>query len=170
MVFVFVDQLAVFAAGLRRIDDDVFFEVENTFELIDGQVEQQAHATGNAAVVPDVRDGARQFYVAHAFATNFAVRDFDAATVADDAFVPNRFKFTAVALPVFGRTEDPFAEQAVALRTQGPVVDGLGFFDFAVRPLTNAIRRCQLDANCFEVGVDFVRHRFIFLFYARKPG
>jgi hypothetical protein len=43
----------------------------------------------------------------------------------------------AVALVVLDRPEDLRAEQAVALRLEGAVVDRLGLLDLAVRPLAD---------------------------------
>src|SRR4029077_4219895 len=50
------------------------------------------------------------------------------------AAVTDALVLAAVALPVLHGAEDALAEQAVALRLEGPVVDGLGLGDLAPRP------------------------------------
>src|SRR5207245_10504640 len=60
--------------------------------------------------------------------------DLHPASVADDAAVADALVLAAVTLPVLHRAENALAEQPVALRLEGPVVDGLGLGDFAPRP------------------------------------
>jgi hypothetical protein len=43
--------------------------------------------------------------------------------------------------------EDLRAEESVALRLEGAVVDGLGLFDFAIRPGTDHLRRGESDLD-----------------------
>ena len=81
-----------------------------------------------------------QLDVAHPLAADLCPGDLDAAAVADLALVADLLILAAVALPVLRRPEDSFAEQAVPLRLQGPVVDRLRLFDFAVRPFADHIR------------------------------
>jgi hypothetical protein len=66
-----------------------------------------------------------------------AQRDFDAALLADDALVLHALVLAAQAFVVLDRAKDAGAEQAVALRLEGPVVDGLRLFDLAERPRKN---------------------------------
>jgi hypothetical protein len=87
-----------------------------------------------------VRDRRGQLDVAHALAADLRQRDFDAALVADDALVLHALVLAAQALPVLDRTEDARAEQAVALRLEGAVVDGLGLLDLAERPGPDLLR------------------------------
>src|SRR5207245_7495997 len=67
-------------------------------------------------------------------APHLGERHLDAAAVADHAAIANPLVLAAVALPVFHRSEDPLAEQPVALRLEGAVVDGLGLGHFTPRP------------------------------------
>ena len=67
--------------------------------------------------------------VRHAFTADLRAGDFDATLIADDALEAHTLVFAAVALPVTGRAEDLFAEQTVALRFEGAVIDGLGLGD-----------------------------------------
>ena len=53
--------------------------------------------------------------MAHPFPADFGAGDLDAALVADLAFVADPLILAAVALPVLGRPEDAFAEEAVPL-------------------------------------------------------
>jgi hypothetical protein len=79
--------------------------------------------------------------VAEALAAHLGLDDLDAALLADDPAVLHALVLAAVALVVLHRPEDLRAEQAVALRLEGAVVDGLGLLDLAVRPLADLLRR-----------------------------
>ena len=60
----------------------------------------------------------------------------------------------AQAFPILYRTEDACAEQAVALRLEGAVVDRFRLRDLAVRPRPDLIRRrdTDLDLVGFDLG------------------
>src|SRR5262249_24549320 len=76
--------------------------------------------------------------------------DLDAALVADDAGELHALVLPARALVVLGGPEDTRAEQAVPLRLERPVVDGLRLLHLAVRPVANLLGRGQLDADRIE--------------------
>jgi hypothetical protein len=42
--------------------------------------------------------------------------DLNAAAIADNPFIPDRFELSAVTFPFFGGPEDPFTEKAVFFR------------------------------------------------------
>ena len=127
------------------VDDDVLLVVEDGAERRDRQVEEQAHAARDGAVEPDVGNGAGQLDVAHALAAHLEVGDLDAAAVADDALVADGLELAAVALPFLGGAEDALAEEAVLLRAQGAVVDGLGLLHLAVAPGPDHVRAGEAD-------------------------
>jgi hypothetical protein len=79
----------------------------------------------------------------------------DAALLADDALVADALVLAAVALPVLGRTEDALAEEAVALRAERAVVDGLRLQDLARGPGADLLRGGEADLDGVE-GVDVV--------------
>ena len=89
----------------------------------------------------------------------FALGDLDAAAVADLALIADALVLAAVALPVLGGTKNPLAEQAVALRLQGAVVDGLRLLDLAVGPLANLLRggEADFDRNSENVVSSMIR-------------
>jgi hypothetical protein len=64
----------------------------------------------------------------------FCQRDFDAAFLADDAFVLHPLVLAAQALVVLHWTEDARAEQAVTLGLERPVVDRFRLLDLTERP------------------------------------
>src|SRR2546428_14138404 len=70
----------------------------------------------------------------HALGPDLGPRRRHAAAVADHAAIADALVLPAVALPVLHRTEDALAEQAVPLRLERAVVDGLGLGHFAPRP------------------------------------
>src|SRR5271168_3802996 len=57
----------------------------------------------------------------------------------------------AEALPVGYGAEDAGAEQAIPLRLEGAVVDGLRLGDLAMRPAPDFFRRRQADADGIEI-------------------
>src|SRR5262249_38646104 len=100
---------------------------------------------------PDMRAGTRQFDVAQAFAAHARECDFHAAFVADHAAVLHALVLAAQALPVLRGPEDSRAKQSVALRLEGPIVDGLGLGDFAVGPAPDLFRRSQRNTDGIEI-------------------
>ena len=149
LVIELLEQLG--AGVLVHPGDDVLGEVEDALQVARADVEEDAEAAGRALEVPDVADGAGQLDVAHALAAHLGARDLDAALVADDALVADALVLAAVALPVPRGTEDALVEEAVLLRAQGAVVDGLGLGDLALRPVAHLVRGRQRDADGVEV-------------------
>ena len=84
------------------------------------------------------------------FTANFGLNDFDAALFADDATVLHALVLAAITLVILHWTENLGAEQSVALRLEGTVVDGFRLFYFAEGPLTNLLRRSQRNPDSRE--------------------
>src|SRR5690606_13275201 len=100
---------------------------------------------------PDVGDRRGQLYMAHALAAHLLERHFDAALLAHDALVLHALVLAAQAFVVLDRAEDARAEQTVALRLEGPVVDGFRLLDLAVGPRADAFGAGDRDADLVEV-------------------
>src|SRR5215216_923428 len=126
-------------------------EVQDLLELLRSHVDQVADAAWDALEEPDMGDRRGQVDVAHALAAHLGARDLDAAALADDALVPDSLVLAAVALPVFGRTEDALAEEPVLLGLQGAVVDRLRLGDLAVAPAPDLLRGGEPDLDCVEI-------------------
>ena len=150
-LLLFLDDLALFDRSFAGLDHHVSLEVQHRFQVAQRDVEDVADAAGQALEEPDVRAGRSQFDVAQALAANLGQRDFHAALVADDAAVLHALVLAAQALPVGDRAENPGAEQAVALRLEGAVVDRLRLGYFAVRPAANLFRRGEADPDGVEI-------------------
>ena len=90
--------------------------------------------------------------VTHALAAYFSSRDLDAALVAYDALVPYALISAAVALPVLRRSKYSFAEQAVLFGLKRSVVNRLGLFNLAVRPLEYLLGRSKSYLYSIEIG------------------
>jgi hypothetical protein len=73
-----------------------------------------------------VRNGRHQSDVTHTITKYFFLGDLNTAAVANDAFVPNTFVFTAMALIIFNRTKNTLAKQTITLGFVGTVIDGFG--------------------------------------------
>src|SRR5687767_5836342 len=97
--------------------------------------------------------GRGQFDVAHALTANLGEGDFDAALLADHAAVLEALVLAAKALVVLDRPEDLGAEQAVALRLEGTVVDGLRLLHFTVGPRADLLGRSEPDLDRVELLV-----------------
>lgn len=133
--------------GGARVKNDVRGEVKNAFERSRRHIEKKPHARGNTFEIPDVTDGSGKFNVPHAFASNFRASDFNAAAVADGAFVTNAFIFAAVTFPIASGSENTFAKETVAFGLESAIVNGFGLFNFAVRPKADFIGRGKADAH-----------------------
>ncbi len=140
-VLILGDDLLLLQGGLAGIEDNVAVEVEHLLEIIHGHVEKGADLGRQRLEEPDVGDGSGELDVAHAFAAHLGGDDLDAALFADDAAVLHALVLAAVALVVLHGAEDLGAEETVAFRLEGAVVDGFGLFDFAVRPFADDLRR-----------------------------
>ena len=146
-VFFFGQDLVLGQRAVAGIGDDVAGEVQDLFEDAGADIEEQTHAGRDALEIPDVAAGRGELDMAHALAADLGARDLDAAAVADLALVADLLILAAVALPVLGGPENALAEQAVALRLQGTVVDGLRLLYLAVGPLADHFRRSDADLD-----------------------
>src|SRR6202167_3624389 len=152
-----LDDFALFYWSVAGLDNHIGLEVKDGFKIAQRDIEQVADAAGQSFEEPHVRTGRSQLDMSQAFAANFRERDFHAALVADHAAVLHALVLAAQTLPVGYRTKDAGAEQAVPLRLEGAVVNGLRLGDFPVRPASDFFRRCQADLDGIEIG-DRVLH------------
>src|ERR1700688_46563 len=97
-----------------------------------------------------MRDRCGQFDMAHALAPDPGQRHFDRALFADDALVLHALVLAAQALVVLDRPENARAEQAVALRLEGTVVDGLRLLYLAVGPRQDLLRARDRNPDLVE--------------------
>jgi len=152
-------KLAILALGqqflglqrsLTRIGDDVAFEVQDLLEFLEGHVEKGADARRQRSQEPDMGDGRGKVDMAHPLAAHLGLDHLDAALFADDAAMAHALVFAAVTFVVLGRTEDFRAEQPIAFRLEGPVVDGLGLLDLAMRPRPDHLGRRDRNSDRVE--------------------
>ena len=135
-----LDDLALADGRVAGIDDDVALEIEHALEVAQRDVEQVADTRRQSLEEPHVRAGRSQLDVAQALTADLGDGDFDAALVADDAAVLHALVLAAEALPVGDRAKDAGAEESVALRLEGAVVDGFRLGDLAMRPAADFLR------------------------------
>ena len=100
--------------------------IDNAFKRTRRHIKHEPDTAGHALEEPDMRHRNRKFDVPHAFSSDLGLCNFDAAAVADDAFVLYPFIFTAIAFPVLLRSENPFAEETAFFRLETSVIDRLG--------------------------------------------
>src|SRR5205085_6382549 len=125
---------------VARIDHDVRLEVEHLLQLPQRDVEQVTDAAGQAFEKPDVRARAGEIDMTQPLAPYFRLSYFDPALIADHAAVLHPFVFAAETLPIRYGAEDARAEESVALRFEGPVVDCFGLGHLTMRPLPDFFR------------------------------
>src|SRR5262249_26280069 len=135
-------------------------------EIRNLDIQKGGDAGGGFAEEPDMRDRYGQFDMAHTFTANLGLRDFNAAAVADNAFVLHPLVFTAITLPVTDRAENPFTEQTISLGLERPIVNGFRLTNFAIRPRKNLLGAGQTDPNCVKIRkIQFFIG--LFLFFSR---
>ena len=144
------EELAALEVGHSGLDHHVGLEVQGPLDLAQGHVEHQPDARRQGLQVPDVRHRARELDVAHALAPDLGERDLHPALLAHDAAVLQALVLPAQALVVLDRAEDLGAEQAVALRLEGAIVDRLRLLDLAKRPRPDLLRRGEPDPDRLE--------------------
>ena len=131
--------------SLAGIDDDVVLVINHAFELPRAHVKHEPEPRRHALIEPNVRNGHRQFDMAHTFTANPGECDLDTATVANHAFVLNPLIFSARAFPVARRTKNSLAEKSALLRFKGAIINCLWIFDFSLAPRSHRVAR--RDAN-----------------------
>src|SRR6266705_1803272 len=89
--------------------------------------------------------------MAEPLAPHLRLGDFDTALVANHPAVFHAFVFPAETLPICYRAEDARTEQAITLRLERTVVDGLRLRHFTMRPLANLFGRGQRNTNSLEI-------------------
>ncbi len=99
-----------------------------------------------------MRAGRRKLDVAETLATDFGECNFNAALVADDSAVLHALVLAAETLPIGYGAEDAGAEESIALRLEGAVVNGFRFGDLAMRPAPDSLWRRQGDPDAVEVS------------------
>ena len=138
-VIVLGHDLAAVERGHAGLGHHIGFEIKYAFDVAQGHVQHHAETAGQGLEEPDVGDRRGQFDMAHAFAANLGQGHLDAAFFADHAAVLEALVLAAQTLVILDRTEYLGAEQTIALRLEGPVVDRLRLLDFAVGPGTNLL-------------------------------
>ena len=150
-IILFREELERLERGQPRLEHDVVLEIENALEVLQRHVEQEADARRQRLQEPDMRDRRGELDMAHALAPDLGERHLDAALLADDALVLHALVLAAQALVILHRAEDARAEQPVALRLEGAIVDRLGLLDLPIRPGQNLLRTRNADADLVEV-------------------
>src|SRR5487761_443257 len=87
----------------------------------------------------------------HALAAHLGASYLDTTLIADDALETDALVFAARAFPVLRRTKDALAEQAVLLRAQGAIVDGLRLRHLAIAPRANLLGAGQADTDGVKI-------------------
>src|ERR1700724_1582553 len=86
----------------------------------------------------------------HALAPHPRQGHLNAAFLADDVLIFHPLVFTAQALVVLDRTEDPGAEKSIAFGFEGAVIDCLRLFNLAEGPGQNLLRARDRNLDLIE--------------------
>ena len=89
--------------------------------------------------------GSRKLNVTHSLATNLLRRHFNAALLADLAFITHAFILSAKTFPVLCRSEYLLTEKTVLFRAERAVVYGLRLCNLAMRPASYHFGRGKPD-------------------------
>ncbi len=93
--------------------------------------------------------------MAHPLPPHLGQSHFHSAFLAHHAAMLETLVLTAKTFVILDRAEDLGAEQSIALRLEGPVIDGFGLLHFAAAPGPDHLRRSQTNADSVEI-LDFV--------------
>ena len=102
--------------------------------------------------------------MSHPFPADLLFSHFNTTSVADDATIADSLVFSAMAFIVLSRTENLLTEQTILLRLVSSIVDGFRLQDLSGRPCFDIFRRCECDADSFEIAfnlVFFIKSRHI---------
>ena len=151
VILLVAEQLANFQIRSAVVDHHEGLEVEHALDIPKGHIEKQANPGRQGLQEPDVRDGAGQLDVAHALPAHLGQGHFHATLFANHAAMLQALVLPAEALVVLDGPENAGAEKAVALRLEGPVVDGFRLLHFPEGPGTNHFRGRQADAQGIKI-------------------
>ena len=133
-ILLFSQDLITFQVGHPAFDNHIGFEVQNTFDIAQRHIQQQADTGRQRFQEPNVGGRRGQFDVAHALTTHFGLGHFNAALLTDNTTVFQALVLTAQALVIFYWPKDTGAEKAVTLWFERTVVNGFRLFNFTKRP------------------------------------
>ena len=128
-IFFFSQQLLWLERGQSRFSDDVALKVQHALNVFQRHVEQRRDTGWQRFQEPDVSHRRGQLNVSHPLTTDFCERDFHTAFLTDNTAILDPLILTAKTLIVLDRSENPRAEQTVALRLERPVIDRLWLLD-----------------------------------------
>ena len=121
------------------IDDDVTLIVYNRVKFLGSQSQQVTNLVGQRAEIPDVCYRHNKLDVTAALTAHLLLGDLNTTPIAHDVAIANALVLTAMALIVLYRTKDALAEETVALRLIGTVVDSLGLEHLSLRVTQNVV-------------------------------
>ena len=133
--------------GQTRFQHHIAFEIENLLKLLQRHIHHQPDARRQGLQEPDMRNRARQFDMAHAFAAHLGQRHFHAAFFANDAAELHPLILAAKALIILDRAKDARAEKPIPLRLEGAVIDGFRLLDLAIGPGADLLRARHGDLD-----------------------
>ena len=133
--------------GLARVGHNIRLEIQDAFQIFERHIQQGPNPARQAFEEPDMGDRTGQRDMPHPLPADLGLNDLNAALLTHDPTVAHAFVFAAVTLIVLGRTEYLGAEQAVTLRLERAIIDGLGLLHLPMRPGTDHIRRGQRDPD-----------------------
>ena len=123
-----------------RIDHHIFLIIDDCIKFLGRHAEQIANLVWQRTEIPNVSYRHHQFDVTRTLAANLLLCHLNTASVANDTFISDSLILATGTFIVLGRTEDAFAEQAVALRLVSTIVDGLRLGHLTIRIFQDLFR------------------------------
>ncbi len=104
------------AGVLIHVGNDVLGKVKHAVQVAARDIQQQTQIRGNAPGIPDMRHRGGQVNMAHTLAAYGRAGNFNTALVTNNSLVTGVLIFSAVTLPIPGRSKDRFAEETIFFR------------------------------------------------------
>src|SRR3989344_7489541 len=100
----------------------------------------------------------------HSLPPHCSSRDFNAALITYNPTVTNALVFTAVTFIIALWAKNTFIKKPILFRPLRTIINGFWFYDFAVRPPTNIVRRCETHPHGVKVSYTYwpFKHKLVY--------
>ena len=130
------------------------FIINNCIQFLRRQSQQITDLIGQRFKIPDMSHRNNQLDMSHSFTTYFLFSHLYSTTVTNNPFVTDPFVFTAMALIILYRSENPFTKQPVPFWFISTVVNCFRLQYLTTGMFQNLFRGCQTDCNfCKALGL-----------------
>ena len=133
------------------LNDEVRCEVNNLFDILNGQVEQEAQCAWRTMHEPDMRNWRSKRNVTHALTARDTLSN-QVAIFVDSGFArANTFKLRVVRIDILDWTEDTLTEETITFWFLRAIVNSFRLRNLAVAPIQDIFLTCNGKANRVEI-------------------